>query len=256
MARPIGGVAGPLSYEHVPARSAFNSTRVLIGDSGSLFGPKSYEQYLFPKGIFDQKGAGGYTICECNNNIGQWYVPSYAEWAVQGMRYLRTFPRGTSLSLPFKIAPLSIMKQILCMFTSACGPDSFIIHSELRKFALDRDCNYLPSSFNVYCCLMSDQSRASRQSGITGVIDTSRGTVRTRRFSEIAFPPFIYLLAIDSPPIDPELQDITFFAESVFGQYRQIHLRLEAREVASPFPGDFRTDKEIREVYRRHGILL
>jgi hypothetical protein len=262
MARPVKEcsicrMVATLSYEHVPPESAFNSSRVLVADSSRLFGPRSHEQYLSPRGKFDQRGAGGYTTCEkCNNLTGHWYGPSYADWAAQGMRYLRSFPKGSSLSLPFKIAPLRVLKQIICMFASACGYQLLEQEQALRKFVLDRDYNQLPPSLRVYCCLMGRDSRASRQSGITGVIDGSRGAVKAHTFSEIAFPPFVYLLTIKSPPIDQHLQDISFFSESVFGQFRQIHLHLEAREIASPYPGDFRTDMEIRETYRRKGILL
>ena len=40
-------------------------------------------------------------------------------------------------------------------------------------------------------------------------------------FSEIAFPPFVYLLTIKSPPIDYNFQDITFFSDCEFAQYRK-----------------------------------
>jgi hypothetical protein len=250
-------VTAPLSYEHVPPKGAFNESRVFVGDSKRLFGPKSHEQYFPPKGTYDQKGAGGYTICErCNNNPGSWYVPSYVEWASQGMRYLGAMPAGSSLSLPFKVKPLAVIKQIVCMFASACGHGLLDSESELRKFVLDRYCTHLSSAFRTYCGLMSLSSRASRQSGITGVLDGSRNTIKTHTFSEIAFPPFVYLLAIRSPPIDRNLQDISFFSDAPFAQYRQIHLRLGVREIASPFPGDFRTSKQIAEVYRRSGIIL
>ena len=262
MTRPVGacsicGVIAPLSYEHVPPKSAFNRSRVFVGDSKRLFRPKSYEQYFSPKGTYDQRGAGGYTICEsCNNNPGSWYVPSYVEWASQGMRYLRAVPAGSSLSLPFKIKPLSVVKQIICMFASACGHGLLDSEPELRKFVLDRHRSHLSPAFRVYCCFMSFKSRASRQSGITGVLDGSGATIKTHTFSEIAFPPFIYLLSIRSQPIDRSLQDITFFSGSAFAQYRQIHLQLRMREIASPFPGDFRTSKQIEAAYRRSGVVL
>jgi hypothetical protein len=251
----ICGVVAPLSYEHVPPRSAFNSSRVLVADSSKLFGATSYQQYLSPRGKFDQKGAGAYTICErCNNNTGHLYVPSYADWAEQGMRYLQLLPKGSSLSLPFRIRPLAVLKQIVCMFASACGHTLLDSERDLRKFVLDTHSNYLPGRFCVYCSLMSINSRASRQSGISGVVDMTSGKNYT--FSEIAFPPFIYLLTIQSQPLDPNLQDITFFSDSLPGQYRQIHLNLETREIASPFPGDYRSDREIRQIYRQQGLLL
>jgi hypothetical protein len=257
MARPIKecsicGVVAPLSYEHVPPERAFNSSRVFVADSSKLFGPKSYEQYLAPSGRFNQRGAGGYTICEkCNNNLGSWYVPAYIDWAQQGMNYLSLLPNGPSLSLPFKIRPLAVLKQIICMFASACGPGLLGTELDLRKLVLDRDTDQLPDRFRVYCSLMSPHSRSSRQSGITGVIDWSR--IETHVFSEIAFPPFVHVLAIDSTPIDPGLQDISFFSDSQFGQYRQIHLYLKTREIASAFPGDYRSDRDIRQVYAKRG---
>jgi hypothetical protein len=172
------------------------------------------------------------------------------------MRYLHAIPAGSFLSLPFKVEPLSVIKQIICMFASACGPRLLDSEPELRKFVLDRYFTHLSPAFRVYCDLMSRSSRASRQSGITGVLDGSGNTIKTHTFSEIAFPPFVYLLAIRSPPIDRELHDISFFSDAAFAQYRQIHLRLGVREIASPFPGDFRTSKQIEEVYRRSGIVL
>jgi hypothetical protein len=262
MARPVGrccicGVTTALSYEHVPPKSAFNSSRVFVANSKRLFGPEFYEQYFLPKGTYDQKGTGGYTICEkCNNNPGSWYVPSYVKWAHQGMRYLRDLPTGTNLSLPFKIKPLGVIKQIICMFASACGHGLLDSEPELRKFVLNRHFNYLSPAFRVYCCFMSLDSKASRQSGITGVLDGSGRSIKTHTFSEIAFPPFVYVLAIRSPPIDRSLQDISFFSDAAFAQYRQIHLQLGVREIASPFPGDFRTNKQIEDAYRRSGAIL
>jgi hypothetical protein len=88
------------------------------------------------------------------------------------------------------------------------------------------------------------------------VLDGSGATVKTHTFSEIGFPPCVYLLSIGSPPIDQNLQDITFFSDSAFAQYRQIRLRLGVREIASPFPGDFRTSKQIEAVYRRSGVVF
>lgn len=240
------GLSGPLSFEHVPPKAAFNRERIFTANSESIleFGSKAV------RGRYDQKGAGGFTLCErCNNGTGKWYVPSYVEWARQGMQYLMNRPSGYSLALPFKIVPLSVIKQIVCMFASACGPSFCQTNSYLRKFVLDRECNGLPPAIRIYCYFLDPKSSMARQSGVTGILDSLKGGANTYTFSEIAFRPFGYLMTFDSLPIDRHLQDITHFAESNPKQSRQMHLSLPIREINTPFPGDFRSREEIDNLF-------
>ena len=253
MAKPSGkcsicGVFCQLSYEHVPPKGAFNNSRIMEASIEKLIGAKSWEEFANPTGKYNQKGAGGYTICEsCNNNTGSWYVPRYVDWACQGMVYLCQLPVGYTLSIPFKIDTLCVIKQIIAMFGSACGPKFFEINQELRKFVLDKNCQFLPQKFRLYASLMSFSSTASRQAGITGLIRDGTKHV----FSEIAFPPFVYVLSINSPPVVEGLQDITFFANGGLAQHRSIHLNLPIQPISSKFPGDYRTMSEIREGYEK-----
>jgi len=213
-----------------------------------LFGAKSWDEFVKPSGKYNQKGAGGYTICEiCNNNTGSWYVPRYVDWASQGMEYLCSMPDGYSLSIPFRVDTLSVIKQIIAMFGSACGPKFFEKNQELRKFVLDKNCQFLPEKFRLYASFMSFYSASSRQAGITGLISEGKKHV----FSEIAFPPFVYVLSIDSPPVVESLQDITFFANGGLAQHRSIHLNMPVHPICSKFPGDYRTMSEIRESYNK-----
>lgn len=252
----ICGLIGPLSYEHVPPESAFNKSRVFIAHPATLFPSLAKVNHQGIKGRVNQRGAGGYTICEpCNNRAGRWYVRRYVEWAEQGMRYLLAQPKGYSLSLPFRIAPLPVIKQIICMFASACGPGLFNSSVELRKFVLDRTFNELHPRFQIYCSFMSHDSTMARQTGITGVLDASRGGLQTETFSEIAFPPYIYLLYIESKPSEWRMQNISFFASSNYHNVRQIHLNLYLNEINSAFPGDYRTTREIRVAAQRNRLL-
>ena len=96
-------------------------------------------------------------------------------------------------------------------------------------------------------------SNRSRQSGVSvlGRLSDDGTSVQTKVFSEITFPPFGFILALDSPPPDHALFDISFFAEYRYNDWRDVQLRLPAREIYLPLPGDYRSRDEIREVLRR-----
>jgi len=87
----ICGKIGPLTYEHVPPRKAFNSNKALV-----YYGRKILEQDSkgFPweissrlKGKQLQRGIGAYTLCErCNNNTGAWYGNAFVDFIYKGYR--------------------------------------------------------------------------------------------------------------------------------------------------------------------------
>jgi hypothetical protein len=63
-----------LSYEHVPPESAFNDTKLRKFGFQQIFGVEPGE---LPQkgGKVEQRGAGGYTLCErCNNLTGNGMV--------------------------------------------------------------------------------------------------------------------------------------------------------------------------------------
>lgn len=115
------GAYGPLSREHVPPKAAFNDQPVWIARVKELFGAKDFDSFISPKSDQDQRGAGGYTLCEkCNNDTGAWYAPFFISWAHQGMEYLIKANGAPAVSVPFHILPLRVFKQIIVMFFSAC----------------------------------------------------------------------------------------------------------------------------------------
>lgn len=141
------------------------------------------------------------------------------------------------------VQPLPVLKQIVAMFASACGPDFFDAQPELRRWVLNPSQSGLPGQIKVYSYFLSPNSRSTRQTGISGVLQIGRGT---SAFAEISFPPFGYILSVSARPIDPELTDISFFGKFGRREFKDLYLRLPMREVNSYFPGDFRTLKEIR----------
>src|SRR5216684_6998566 len=82
----ICGNYGPLSFEHIPPRAAFNNRSVIKVkfEEALELGPDGVA-----KGPIQQQGAGQYTLCrKCNNDTGAWYGKSFVDWCYQGMDIL------------------------------------------------------------------------------------------------------------------------------------------------------------------------
>ena len=53
-------------------------------------------------------------------------------------------------------------------------------------------------------------------------------------FSEVSFPPFSYILAIDSDSPDTRMLDITFFSSFGYNEFVTLNLPLQVVEVYAP----------------------
>lgn len=243
----ICGVYCQLTWEHVPPEAAYNSSRIRVGDPHKLLGARSREAMMTPQGRVNQRGSGRFSLCEkCNNDTGSWYGPDYVNWAVQGMRHLLAAPNGSLMRLPFHIPPGRVFKQILTMFASVCGPKFFGNRPELVRLVLNRDVRGCPPDVRLYCYYHALGSTFARQAGVTGLL---RLDGPSSIYAEMAFPPFGYLIALDSPVMDQRLVDITFFAESGYNEYRDLFLRFPVLPTDSIFPGDFRTRTELEAAW-------
>jgi hypothetical protein len=124
------------------------------------------------------------------------------------------------------------------MFASANGPEFFDANHSLRRYVLNRDHRGIPSKFRLLAYIHSTHSMSTRQSGITAAMKLLGQQPNV--FSEIAFPPFGFILTIDSPPPDALLADLTYFTYFGFRHFRSEYIRIPVREVNSYFPADFR----------------
>jgi hypothetical protein len=247
-------IVGKLSFEHVPPRSAFNDRPLFSADSKWLLEEAhTFEEFTNPRGTPEPEGAAAFTLCErCNNVTGSWYGPAYVGWAVQGREHLSRMRSSTTAKVSsFSIFPARVLKMLLCMFASANPPGTLSRERDLQRFVLDRDAVHLPPQFRVYCFLMDPDSWASRQSGPTTILDASAGGREIRTFSEIAFPPFGYVLCFDGSSPPAPMQDITWFADCTFGDHREVHLELPVLPICSPFPGDYRSAAEVAAAFDR-----
>lgn len=117
----ICGDVGPLSFEHVPPRSAFNDRKVLLASVDDYWnrGPGRGQE---ARGKQFQAGYGANTLCErCNRTTGKWYVPFFADWCRQGMEFHDRTGGKASLLYFSTLYPLPILKQVVTMFLARNG---------------------------------------------------------------------------------------------------------------------------------------
>lgn len=135
----ICGQHGPLSFEHVPPRKAFNDKRTWYADFVEKVHASAADGRA--RGRQLQRGQGGYSLCErCNNDTGAWYAPAFVDWCVDSMAILERLGGEPPRVIQVRhCRPLPILKQVLAMFCSVnptiVGPQN----PSVRKFLLDRD---------------------------------------------------------------------------------------------------------------------
>lgn len=250
------GSYGERSREHVPPKAAFNDQPVWVAKNEALFGAEDYDSFIAPRSKKDQRGAWNYTLCaKCNNDTGAWYAPSFTDWAMQGMDYLLKAQGAPAVAVPFHLFPMRIFKQVITMFFSACQEGLYEREPNLVRFVLNREDRQFPPHLRVFAYYNDPAiSTASRQAGWTGLYEL--GYRGARIFSEISFPPFGFILSVNTPEVDRRLIDITYFKEYAFRDYDVMYLKLPALPVCSPFPADFRSQEELKanfEARKQHG---
>jgi hypothetical protein len=244
------GSSGKLSFEHFPPRKAFNENPVLYSEIQDWLAGGNPDTF---SGRKQRRGVGAYTLCEsCNNRTGGWYGRDYISLTRQGMQYLQKVRSAAGFYLPFQIKPLHAIKQIICMFASASGPELRRTKPELARFVLNREERHLPDDVRVFAFYsIGDRSRSS---GLAGLL-TGFGTSVSKQhfFSETTFPPFGFVLSLGSPPPDERLTDITYFADDFrHDETRTLWLRLPVLPVYTIYPGDYRSrDKVLTDASRK-----
>lgn len=243
------GSVGPLSFEHVPPRSAFND-RPIVGFSSDVLLEHGLD--IGPdKGTIAQRGAGAYTLCaRCNNITGSWYGRHFVEWTYQGMHILlRSGGRPTLVYLNY-LFPLAILKQIVTMFFSVNQPEFRLAQPYLVGLVLDRERKYLPPNIRIFVYYTA--SSTTRAVGVSAMMNVGSGRMLVS--SELSFPPFGYVLTFDrDAPIDKRLVEITHFARYDYNQFAVMNMQLPVLETHLPLPGDYRSRADIKRDAQHNG---
>jgi hypothetical protein len=245
----ICGIHGPLSFEHIPPKAAFNNqpiVRVAMDEAMGLMPGNP-----IPKGKIQQQGLGDYTLCDrCNSQIGHWYGTEYVEWCVSAIELLRASGGRPSLIHLYHMYPLRVLKQIVAIFFSVNSDQFRRAHPELVDFVLGRDKVYLPPRYHFYVYYnieghIRSQSYCARMNFFTGEIIG---------FTEFTFRPFGYVMTLDKPdtsPPDRRLFEISHFARYHYHEFARVQLQPPVLPTHLLIPGDYRTTKEIEEHMRQ-----
>jgi hypothetical protein len=176
----------PLSFEHVPPAAAYNDRPVLHAQLDRLMEGHLLDRLENPEGVESQRGAGRHSLCErCNSVTGSWYGKAYIDLVEAAMGPFLQSSAGDQIHFNATIRPLRVLKQMLAMFCSACGPGLAETHSGLTRYLLNREDRNLPPGIDVYLALVDQHSLASRQFGISARADIETGRIFT--YAEIAF---------------------------------------------------------------------
>lgn len=235
----ICGQHGPLTFEHVPPRAAFNDKTVysLSGEDAMRYVPG-----VSAPGKQMQRGAGDYTLCgQCNSRTGDWYANDFAQFCYQGSDVLVRSGDNPRLIYLHYVYPLRVIKQIVAMMFSVNGPEFQASHPALVKFVLNREARYLSPKYRFFVYFTTIGT--NRAVGTVGWLNVVKGTGSV--FSEISFPPFGYIMTLDSPPPDGRVVEITHFARYDYAEMEVAPLHLPVLPTHLSFPGDYRTQEQI-----------
>ncbi len=252
----ICGEMAKLSFEHVPPRGAFNNTGILIKDM-------DFEQPLTimgapPGSRTFQKGMGSYSLCcKCNSDTGAWYGPKFIQFCKEGMLILEKTNYRPSLCYFANIYPLAVIKQILCMFLAINSLAFRDKYSDLVSFVLDKQARHLDPRYRIY--IYFNQGGMHRATPVSVKLDLRSSTMEplgTSLMTEISYPPFGYLMTIDSDPPDPAIVDITFFSIYAYNQKKTLSMDSPVYPTHTIFPGDYRDiDKIIKDNREKGGLV-
>jgi hypothetical protein len=249
------GTEGPLTFEHVPPRAAFNDAPAVLVEFQEALSCGPGQQPKTRR--IQRRGFGSYTLCpRCNNNTGSWYGPAFVEWCQKGWQILAQSHGAPSFLYASEVSPLRIVKQVLVMFCSVSGPDFTSCNPTIRQFLLDRERRYLDPKFAVYVYYCAQG--VVRMWGPSAILSFDSSAERLRKKSlmaEIVFPPYGYVLTIDSQPPDLRLTDISYFAGCGFDDRIIFGRNLCVLPTHLALPGDYRTEQEIWRDYWRNRAL-
>lgn len=252
----ICGSEGYLTFEHLPPEKAFNDYPMLYISLEGFFKNQRYE--------ISQRGAGGHTLCGCcNNNTGNWYGSTFVKWCKDALEVLQRAEEivqraeeKPTLTAEYKTYPLRILKQIVTMFFSANRTEFQQKHPELVKFVLNKSTIGLPPRYRFF--VYYNVEGWKRRIGLSMCVRLDPQFIASPSYlfiSEINFPPFGYVMTIDSH--DPDNPDKTLCEITDLGRYdyddsHAINLTLPILPTHTYLVGNYSSKREIEAVKQQY----
>jgi hypothetical protein len=248
----VCGQTAPLTFEHMPPRSAGNSQpRRVVDLQTSLAHPVG--EFPSRGWMSMQRGVGLYTTCaRCNNFAGTAYVPDYLDFAASMISGLETWARHAEgagqTGAPDKlrmsverIHPGAVVRQVLFMLMAASGSSGLgTRYPVLREIVLDKTTATLPREMALRLTLLATQR--SRVHHVAAEANFATG--RERALVEVAFTPFAWLLEIGDPS-DRQAVDVSRWTEVPPEEEQTIELVPTVGSIVTAIGGDYRHRWEI-----------
>jgi hypothetical protein len=234
--------------KHVRLKSPVDKERIARGQiAPSVTAPASLLRNIYEEIRPDRPIGGGIYVrrqcTECNFHLGRLYDGHFGHWcrdAVSNMKSgdLMVIQRQYTQRCRY---PLSILKRICAMFFAING-DRFASHQpELSRFARFPDCHELPDNIGVYAAynvndLVSHIPFQVRKNVVNGF---------EVHLSQIAHPPFVYVMTLRGSCPDPRLTDLRRFALYDYGDEADVDATFRILHTNSCFAGDFRASGKL-----------
>ncbi|WP_321310614.1 hypothetical protein [Marinifilum fragile] len=233
-----------LSFEHVPPRLAFNKTTKYISVPFENYIKEKDPLNNIPKGKLMQGGVGYNSLCaDCNSFLGRNYVSLYQDWVQAGYQMLKVgaFEYAKFELLPQR--PLFLLKQIISMFLSINDEWYLEEYPELAEFVKNPSLKELPDRYQIYTYLNNEGDIRYLKHSVAYSPELGKPV----NCSEIAFPPFGYVLTIGYGMQINKLTNITGFKS--YSENESVNLQLGIFKLPTylPHPMDYRDKETIKK---------
>jgi len=243
-----------LTYEHVPPRTAYNKNTNFVSlgfhDYIESYDPR---KDTTPKGKKRQGGIGYNSLCsECNSFLGRNYVPAYKDWVDSGFSIIH---KQSYKYVEYKAKsqqPLKVLKAIISMFLAMNKPWYLEAYPELSKFVKDPLLKNLPNRYRIFTYLTNEKK--TKYMHHTIIYNPNLGGIVNH--SEMAFPPFGYVLTIDFDKNINLFNNITYFKNFDLNEMYDIEMQMFNLSVQSPFPLDYRDVNQLKSDIEKSEELL
>lgn len=239
-----------LTFEHIPPRTAFNSTPVkpVSGDKIMKDDERMPWEIAGLHYINQQQGMGRYSLCkECNNNTGAWYGNDY-NLLSHVMHQVLEEPFSDNVSgLEIReVYPLRFIKQVLSMF---CSINNFQDErmEALRDFVLNKTAVGLDKT-KYKVCMYFTRSHLMKYAPLSVIIKMDGSDCESMVVSEITAYPLGFILYFN--PTDSweyDGVDITYYADCNYDDLADIEVPLCIKEMNDLFPTYYRSREEIEK---------
>lgn len=178
----------------------------------------------------------------CNSKLsGANYVNDYKAFSHRAKEIVGRCIDDSYILMPFRLRPLRVIKQIICMFASVNRPLFYKNHPELAHFARELDERRLPPEYMLFGYYARGPALRYQEFFCKG--NPLTGEVIS--FSEMAYRPLGFALSYKSGPPHIAMQDISYFGNFSPDEEVELWLRLPLFYILSNVPGNYITPSEL-----------